>query len=421
LSLDLPFERFRLANGLRVVLHPDHRLPLVAVNLWYGVGSRDEGPGRTGLAHLFEHMLFQGSEHVAANDHFRYVQQVGGVANGSTWFDRTNYFETLPAHHLELGLWLESDRMGYFLPALDAAKLETQRGVVLNERRQRIDNQPYGRAFERLHELLYPQGHPYSWPVIGYSEDIETATLEDVAGFFGQHYVPDNAVLTLAGDLEPAEARRLAERYFGEIPPGPAAERPAPPPPTTPAYAAETLTDRVELPRIYLGFRCPGFGSEAWYAADLLSMVLSGGKSSPLFRDLVYERQIAQSVTSFILPTEIEATFGVVATARPDADLGLIEERLCAHLAEAAERVDEAAMARARNRFQTAWYSEVQGVDRRADLLSQFTLLFDAPEKAAEEPARYLALGERDLVETARRYLPPEQRVALSIVPEATP
>lgn len=419
MSLDLPFERFRLGNGLRVVLHRDHRLPLVAVNLWYGVGSRDEAPGRTGLAHLFEHMLFQGSEHVAANDHFRYVQQVGGVANGSTWFDRTNYYETLPAHHLELGLWLESDRMGYFLPALDAAKLETQRSVVLNERRQRIDNQPYGRAFERLHELLYPEGHPYRWPVIGYTEDIEAASLEDVAGFFASHYVPDNAVLTLAGDFQPDEARRWVERYFAEIPAGPATPRPAAPPPAATVHVAETLPDRVELPRIYLGFRCPGFGSDAWYAADLLSMVLSGGKSSPLFQDLVYERQIAQNASCFILPTEIEATFGVVATARPDADLGLIEERLCAHLAAAAERVDGVAMARARNRFQTAWYSEVQSVERRADLLSQFTLLFDAPEQAAEEPRRYLELSERDLVETARRYLAPEQRVALRIVPEA--
>jgi zinc protease len=418
LSLELPITRFTLGNGLRVVQHVDRRLPLVAVNLWYGVGSRDEHPGRTGLAHLFEHMLFQGSEHVAANDHFRYVQQVGGVANGSTWFDRTNYYETLPAHHLELGLWLESDRLGFLLAALNAEKLETQRGVVLNERRQRIDNQPYGRAFERLHELLYPEGHPYRWPVIGYTEDIEAADLEDVRTFFRRHYVPDNAVLTLAGDFDPETARGLVERYFGEIPAGGREPRAVAPTLEPRGRATETLHDRVELSRVYLGFRCPGFGSREWYAADLLTMVLSGGKSAPFFQDLVYERQIAQSASCWLLPTELDATFAVVATASPDADLDDLEERLCEHLRQAAAGIERDAIERSLHRFQTAWFSEMQSLERRADLLSQFTLLFDAPEMAAEEAARYLELEEADLVDVARRFLDPEHRVTLRIVPE---
>src|SRR5688572_14784994 len=181
---EVPHQLHRLANGLRVVLHEDHHLPLVAVNLWYHVGSKNERPGRTGLAHLFEHMLFQGSAHVGTNDHFRLVQQVGGVANGSTWYDRTNYYETLPAPALDLGLWLEADRMGFLLEALTEEKLANQRQVVINERRQRVDNQPYGRALERLHELLYPEGHPYRWPVIGYLDDIAAATLDDVRQFF---------------------------------------------------------------------------------------------------------------------------------------------------------------------------------------------------------------------------------------------
>src|SRR5688572_8881536 len=225
--VDLPLQEHRLANGLRVVLNPDPALPLVAVNLWYHVGSRNETRGRTGFAHLFEHMLFQGSQHVGTNDHFRLVQQVGGVANGSTWYDRTNYYETLPSSHLELGLWLESDRMGFLLPAMSAEKLETQRQVVMNERRQRVDNQPYGRAFERLNELLFPADHPYHWPVIGYMEDIAAATLEDVEAFFRTWYTPDNAVLTLAGDLDPEPALALVERWFGGLPPGPGLTQPA--------------------------------------------------------------------------------------------------------------------------------------------------------------------------------------------------
>ena len=217
--------RHRLDNGLRLILQPDRTLPLVAVNLWYHVGSKNERPSTTGLAHLFEHMLFQGSQHVGVNDHFRLVQQAGGTANGSTWFDRTNYYETLPANQLDLGLWLEADRMGFLLPALDEEKLENQRQVVMNERRERIENQPYGRAFERLHELVYPLPHPYHWPVIGYMEDIEGATLDGVASFFETYYAPNNAVLTLAGDFEVSQAIDRVEHFFAEIPAGP--------PPTT--------------------------------------------------------------------------------------------------------------------------------------------------------------------------------------------
>ncbi|HBL28979.1 MAG TPA: peptidase M16, partial [Acidobacteria bacterium] len=219
--VDLGFQRHTLDNGLRVVLHRDPRLPLVTVNVWYHVGSKNEQPGRTGFAHLFEHMLFQGSEHVGTNDHFRLVQQVGGVANGSTWYDRTNYYETLPSHHLELGLWLEADRMGYLLPALTQQNLDTQRDVVMNERRQRIENMPYGMAGERLHELLYPPGHPYRWPVIGYMDDIAAATLEEVRTFFRTYYTPNNAVLSVVGDIDPDDAIVQVERWFGEIPAGP--------------------------------------------------------------------------------------------------------------------------------------------------------------------------------------------------------
>src|SRR5436305_4759959 len=258
-TLHLDIERHQLANGLRVVLHRDAALPLVAVNLWYHVGSKNERPGHTGFAHLFEHMLFQGSQHVPTHEHFRLVQQVGGVTNGSTWYDRTNYYETLPANYLDLALWLESDRMGFILPAITQENLDTQRDVVMNERRQRVDNQPYGLAGERIHELLYPPDFPYHWPVIGYMEDIAAATLEDVRSFFTTYYTPSNAVLTIAGDFDSDEAMRKVELYFGDIPAGPPLPPLAAHLPPLGGEQRDVLTGDVHLPRLYIAFRGPAY------------------------------------------------------------------------------------------------------------------------------------------------------------------
>jgi predicted Zn-dependent peptidase len=419
--VDLPLEEHRLANGLRVVLNPDPALPLVAVNLWYHVGSRNETRGRTGFAHLFEHMLFQGSQHVGTNDHFRLVQQVGGVANGSTWFDRTNYYETLPSSHLELGLWLESDRMGWLLPAMTAEKLETQRQVVMNERRQRVDNQPYGRAFERLNELLFPADHAYSWPVIGYMEDIAAATLEDVESFFRAWYTPDNAVLTLAGDLEPARALELVERYFGDIPAGPRPEPPRPAPlPPAPA-TRETMPDAVELARLYLAWRLPAYGTDEWYAADLLSSVLTGGRSSPMYRDLVHGRQLVQDVGAFALPTEMAGSFTLVATVKPEVDPGEVEAAVRAHLAAAATAPPaDADLERARNRLLTNHWEALQQLDQRADQLSQLTTYFGDPRLLTRELERYATLDAEDLRRTAATWLAADAGVALTVVPART-
>jgi zinc protease len=421
LGMQLPFERATLSNGLRVVLHPDRSLPLVTVNLWYHVGSKNERPGRTGFAHLFEHMLFQGSEHVPANEHFRYLQQVGGVANGSTWYDRTNYFETLPAHHLDLGLWLESDRMGFFLPALTQESLDTQRNVVMNERRQRVDNQPYGRANERLHELLYPGDHPYHWPVIGYMDDIAAATLEEVRQFFRTYYAPNNAVLTLAGDLDPDAALQRVEAWFGDIPAGP----PVPPispvaaqPPPLGGEQREVLEDDVSLPRVYFGFRGPAYGQRGWYAADLLSGVFSGGKSSVLYRDLVYERQIAQDVAAWISPFEAVATFMIVATARPGVAIETLEQAILEHVERAASAPPEPAdFERSRNRMLTELYSGLQKLDNRADLFSQFTTYFDDPAGVAAEADRYLEVEPRELSDYASRWMTEAERVVVTVVP----
>src|SRR5688572_4683997 len=221
----LSLDTYQLPNGLKVVLNEDHSAPLVAVNLWYHVGSKDERPGRTGFAHLFEHMLFSGSQHVGNNEHFRYVQSVGGVLNGTTFFDRTNYYETMPSNYLALALWLESDRMGFFLPALTREKLDVQINVVKEERRLRVDNVPYGDFLERLLRLGYDSEFPYRWEVIGSMADIGAAQLDDVVDFFNTFYRPNNAVLTVSGDFDPAEARTLIEQYFGPIPAGPTLPR----------------------------------------------------------------------------------------------------------------------------------------------------------------------------------------------------
>jgi zinc protease len=419
-GLHFPIERRRLANGLEVVLQPDSRLPLVAVNLWYHVGSRNERPGKTGFAHLFEHMLFQGSEHVGTNDHFAHLQKVGGVANGSTWYDRTNYYETVPAQHLDLALWLESDRLGFLLPAMTQEKLDNQREVVMNERRQRVDNQPYGRAFERLHELLFPGDHPYHWPVIGYMEDIAAADLDDVRSFFSNYYRPGNAVLTLAGDLRPDDALARVERYFGELEAGPAPPPVAVPEDVEPTERREVLEDDVGLARLYLAYRIPPFGSGDWITADLLATALAGGKSSPMYRDLVHRRQLAQNVGLSALPTELEGVLVLVATARPEVAPDALLRAIDDHLDRArTELLAEADFERSRNGLLTSYLEQLQSLEVRADLLSQSTTLLGDPARFADRVAGYDARGRDEVRELAARVLRPENRAVVTVVPRS--
>ncbi len=414
----LDLERHTLGNGLTVVLHRDRTLPLVALNVWYHVGSKNEAPGRTGFAHLFEHLLFQGSQNVGTNDHFRYVQQAGGVANGSTWYDRTTYYEVLPTHFLDLGFWLESDRMGYVLDAITQEKLDNQREVVINERRQKMDNQPYGRAFERLHELLYPEGHPYRWPVIGYVDDLVAATLDDVRAFYETFYVPRNAVLTLAGDIDYDRALSRVERYFGDIPGGR-----EPPPPVVPGRQLdgerrELMPDDVRMPRVYMAFNAPPFGDDLWFAADLLTTALAGGKSSPMYEDLVYRRRLAQDVGCYVFPTEVTATFAVVSTAKPGVDPARLEAALLEHLARAAaEPPVPEHFERAMNRCLTEHYGQIQTLDRRADQLSMCTTYLDDPQAATRQVDRYRALTPDDLAAFAARHLRPDRRAVVTVVP----
>lgn len=419
LTIDLPLVRQTLANGLRVVLHPDHRLPLVAVNLWYHVGSKNERPGRTGLAHLFEHLLFEGSAHVGPQEHFRYVQEAGGVTNGSTWYDRTNYHETLPSHQLDLGLWLESDRLGFAFDALDQHSLDTQREVVINERRQRVDNQPYGLANERLHELLYAEDHPYRWPVIGYVDDLHAARLDDVRRFFQTFYTPRNAVLTVAGDIEPDNALDRIDRWFGELPRGGDIPPVVVPPNPLEGVRRDVLHDRVQLPRLYYGFHGPAFGTDDWYALDLWSEAMAEGKASVLYEDLVYRRRLAQEVACYIYPTEESATVLVMATARPEVPIETLEQAIDEHLNRAArEPLSEAQLASAKRRLLTGHFNQLQNVEQRADLLSRFTTFFDRPEDLASEALRYQPVEAEDVRRAVAATCRLDRRAIVTVLPE---
>ncbi len=423
-------EQHELANGLRVVLHENRRLPLAALNIWYHVGSRNEETGRTGLAHLFEHMLFQGSAHVSENGHFEHIQSVGGVANGSTWYDRTNYYETLPSNHLELGLWLESDRLGFLLEALTQEKFENQLSVVMNERLQRVDNQPYGQAIERLSELLYRQldggSHPYAWPVIGYMEDLEAATLDGVRDFFRTWYRPNNAVLTLAGEFDSPRVLDQIRRYFEDIPSGslPGAPQVDPVAAIGPrGTAREVLEDAIELPRSYSAWCLDGYGSDDWYAGAMLATILSSGMMSRLHRDLVYERQIAQSVSALILPTELCATFAVVATCQsrePDAlgNAEVLEQAVLEHIeAIRVEGPTESELERARRILLLDYRDSEQDLALCADRLSAAATFLGDPELAWAEPDRLVQVDGEQIRGLAERALGQERRAAVVVVP----
>ncbi len=417
-TLHFDIERHTLPNGLKVVLQQDRRAPLVAVNLWYHVGSKNERPGQTGFAHLFEHMLFQGSANVATNGHFQHIQEVGGTANGSTWFDRTNYYETVPSHHLERALWLESDRMGYLLPAMTQEKLDNQRDVVMNERRQRVDNQPYGRAYESMHRLMFPEGHPYRWPVIGYMEDLEVASLPMVSEFFSRFYVPNNAVLTLAGDFEKETALELIARYFGEIPAGPPVVVPRPEMPIVTEERREVLYDAVKLPRLYMGWHAPSFGNEDWYSLDLLASTMSAGKASVLYEDLIYHRGLAQDVTLYASSTEASSQVYLIATARPGVDPATLEAALMEHLAAAAATtLPEEALERSRNRLLATQYAELQTLERRADLISELTTYFDDPWRVTTELERYRIVTPASVQQAVARWLQPSARSMVTVLP----
>lgn len=418
-ALQLPYQIHTLSNGLTVILHEDHRVPMVAVNVWYHVGSGYEKPGRTGFAHLFEHIMFEGSGHVAEGDFDNLLESVGGNNNGSTNTDRTNYYEELPASALDIALFLESDRMGYLLDAMSPEKVDGQRDVVKNERRQSYENRPYGMGWIRLVESLYPKGHPYNWPTIGYMEDLTAASYEDVVEFFRRYYSPSNASLVIAGDIDPGQALERVKYWFSEIPGGEEALRPQAPPFALSEPAYVTLEDEVQLPRLYLAYPTPPAFEPGDAELDVLANILTDGKNSRLYQKLVYELGIAQDVSAFQSSQALGSMFLLTATARPGHSL----DELLAVIDAEIERIKEAPPAvrelqRTINQRELSMLRSFQSLGRKADVLNQYYYYTGNPDYANEDLSRYSALSPDDLSVIARRYLGPQKRVLLSIVPK---
>jgi predicted Zn-dependent peptidase len=421
--MPIPVDTYRLPNGLFVTLSEDHSAPIVAVNLWYHVGSANEREGRTGFAHLFEHMLFQGSEHVGANEHFELVQRAGGTLNGSTWLDRTNYFETLPSNQLAVALWLEADRMGALLPAMTQQKLDTQRDVVMNERRWSVDNQPYGTWWERLPALAFPPSHPFHHSLIGSFADLEAASLDDIEQFFRTFYTPDSAVLTIAGDFDPAAAREMVATYFGDIPRG--AGKPPLAPMTVPAkfggWRREVVEDDVMLPRLYLAFRSPPFGTDAYYAASVCGAVLGMRRGSRLHRALVREQEVAAEATAFTFDLSKGSDLLIVdVTARPGVSVEQLETAVAVQVdLIRKDGVTPAEVERAIALIETDFITALQSAADRADKLSQFATYFGDPALVNAQSERYRAVTADAVNAFARDALGPDNRVSLLYVPRA--
>ncbi len=417
---ELEFEKYTLDNGLQVILHEDHSIPMVSVNIWYHVGSKNEEPGRTGFAHLFEHMMFQGSEH-SGSEYFKPIEKVGGEVNGSTTQDRTNYWENVPSDQLELALWLESDRMAYLLPAMTEESFQNQQDVVKNEKRQR-DNSPYSRSDELLGDLLYPDEHPYSWTVIGSLDDLSAASLEDVKEFFRLYYAPNNASLCIAGDFDPEVAKALVAKYFAPVPPGRPVERMEAWVPQLEGERRAVTEDAVELPRLYLAWNTPGWYQPGDAELDFISDVLSSGKTSRLYKRLVYDLQIAQDVAAYQDSMEMSSQFVIQATARPGHDLAeletVIDEELTKLLADGvtSEELDLALTANESAKIRGL--QRVGGFGGRADRLNRYNVFTGDPGYLAEDFARYRRITTDDLRSTARRYLDIGRRAVLHIVPQ---
>lgn len=421
-KLRVPYSTFTLPNGLQVILHEDHSLPIVSVNTWYRVGSGDEKPGRTGFAHLFEHIMFMGSAHVPTGDFDRLLEAAGADNNGSTSPDRTNYFEDGPANALPLMLFLDSDRMGFLVSEMTPEKVDLQRGVVQNERRQSYENRPYGLADENILRRLYPAGHPYSWPVIGSMADLSAASLDDVKTFFRTYYTPNNAVLSIAGDITPAETRRLVERWFGAVPRGPEVQRPAPAPFALAADVHGTLEDRVQVPRLYDSWHTQKAFAPDDAALSAAAQVLAGGKASRLYQRLVYQLEIASDVYAYQDGGRLDGEFRVVATARPGHGLDELQQVVTGEIARLAaqgptarelERVVNGVEAQALDNMQ-----QVGGFGGIADQLNQYAYFTGTPDYFEQDLDRYRSLTPADLQRVARQYLADAHKVVLSVVPQ---
>lgn len=419
LRISVPYSRFVLPNGLNVILHQDRTTPTVTLNIWYHVGSAREKPGRTGFAHLFEHIMFEGSKNVPEGKFDEWLEAAGGSNNGSTNTDRTNYYESFPSNALELALFLESDRLGFLLDAMSPEKVDGQRDVVKNERRQRVENQPYGMASIIIGENLYPADHPYHWPVIGSMADLSAASYEDVVEFFKTYYVPNNASLVIAGDIDLQETKQLVEKWFGNIPAGPEPRPLSVPGVSLPASVRLVLQDKVQLPRLYMVWHSPAFFEPGDAEMDIIASVLASGKNSRLYKRLVYELQIAQDVYAYQASSTLGSSFWIVSTARAGHTLteieGIIREELETLRAEAPTKRE---LDRTVNQYEARFLSGLEGIGEKADRLNSYYFHTGNPDYFNEDLARYRAIDPDDVRMAALSTLKEDRNVVLSIVPE---
>ena len=420
--LQVPFRQFQLGNGLNVILHRDATVPVVATNVWYHVGSANEKPGRTGFAHLFEHLMFEGSKNVAEGQFDILLEAAGANNNGSTNTDRTNYVIDLPSNALELALFLESDRMAYLLDAMPPEQVNSQRDVVKNERRQSYENRPYGMASLELDKMLWPPHHPYSWPVIGHMEDLTAASHADVQEFFKRYYAPNNASLVIAGDIDLDRTQALVEKWFGEIARGAPVEPVAPPAAVLTGVKRQTVTDRVSLPRLYLGWLTPRAFAPGDATLDIVSSILADGKNSRLYKRLVYDDQIAQDVSAFQNSNALGSSYLIVATARQ----GHTAAELQKAIDEEVDRLrrtppDAREVQRALNQVEASFYRSMErvgGFGGKADQLNAYYFAGGGPDFFAEDLARYMSVSAADVQAAVIKWLPRDRRVELVVEPE---
>ncbi|MFB1480500.1 M16 family metallopeptidase [Corallococcus sp. RDP092CA] len=424
-NLAIPYEKYTLPNGLEVILSVDRKLPVVAVNVWYHVGAYDEQPGRTGFAHLFEHMMFQGSKHVPDDVHIGMLEQAGATdLNGTTSYDRTNYYETVPSNLLETALWLESDRMGFLLDALTQKKLDTQKEVVKNERRQSVETAPYGEAQEKAWQALFPPPHPYSGNVIGSMKDLDAATVDDVKAFFRKWYAPSNATLAIVGDFDPAKAKALVEKYFGTLPSGPKPQRPDVKPVRVTRETVIRHDEKVAtLPLLTLSWLTAPYLKPGDATADVLASALSTGRASRLYRRLVLDKQLAQSVTASQQSQGAQSVFSIEAVARPGVTTDTLKKEIDAVLDEVRKNgVTQEEIARMRTRYDTyqlAGLQTVGGLGSKSDKLQSYNQYVGEPSYIAQDLARYQDITPDAVKQFANDVLRPDARVVLHAVPSA--
>jgi len=418
-SLQVPFKQFQLPNGLTVILHQDKTVPVATVNIWYHVGSANEKPGRTGFAHLFEHLMFEGSKHVKEGEFDNLLESAGAANNASTSNDRTNYYIDVPVNGLDLALFLDSDRMGFLLDAMPPEQVNSQRDVVKNERRQSYENRPYGMASLEIDKMLWPMNHPYNWPVIGYMEDLTAATQTDVVEFFKKYYVPANASLVVAGDIDYDKTRAQVEKWFSDVPKGAPVERVKAPEASLNAVKRATLTDKVSLPRLYLAWITPALYAPGDAALDVVSIVLAGGKNSRLYKRLVYDTQIAQDVSAYQASAALGSSFQIIATARPGHTVAEMQKAIDEELDKLrASPPDLREMQRALNQTEAAFYRRMERVSSKADQLNAYLFAGKSPDWFAQDLARYTSLTPADTQAALVRWLPAGQRVELIVEPE---